>query len=414
MGLLDDKAIIGGFSTPIYNEVLNAQDLNAQEEKFKTINYTRPLGDYATPDQIATFLVENPKTQHIYTKNLNVGGVAVQDSFEKYLSKEAYNSGTLKEALKTPMHLAFAIDGDKEKLEKLQKEKPYFNLGTFLHRAILEPTKFGRAIVEPKYSLSTKEGVETGIGFWEKTIEEKGGFNNDEEITPQKAINLAHERFVSTGLSIEKQDGKKAYLKELKTISGLEAVTEENFTKIQILKKHYEEYGGGVLKRLIKHSKREISLYYTDHETGLDVKIRPDALQFEENIGVNAIISVKSSGIEDLRAFYYQAAKLHYDLSEGMYQEVASNVTGRDFNCTITVMLQTVAPFAVALLVWSPEDIEMGKYKYRAALRTAKECQETNKYPGYDAFSEQGAFGLIQMELPQWNNKDLLPISISV
>lgn len=392
---------------------LHSADVLDKELFVGAIDYTRPLSEYTTPDQIATFIVDNPKTHHIYTEDLNVNGIAIQDSFEKYLGHESLNSGTLKEALKTPMHLAFAIDGDKEKLEKLQKEKPYFNLGTFLHQAILEPTKFGRVIVEPKYSLSTKEGVATGIEFWEGTIEEKGGINNDEEITPQEALNLANERFVNTGLSLEKQDGKKAYLKELKSISGLEAVTEENFTKIQILKKHYESYGGGILKRLIKHSKREISLYYTDPETGLDVKVRPDALQFEENIGANAIISVKSSGIEDLRAFYYQAAKLHYDLSEGMYQEVASNVTGRDFNCTITVMLQTVAPFAVALLVWSPHDIEMGKHKYKTALRTVKECQETNQYPGYDAFSEQGAFGLIQMELPQWNNKDLLPISIS-
>lgn len=379
----------------------------------KGIDYTRPLSEYATPDQIANFLIDNPKTQHVYTKDLNVGGIAIQDSFEKYLGSDAYNSGTLKEALKTPLHLAFAKDGDKKKLKELQGQKPYFNLGTFLHQAILEPTKFGRVIVEPKYSLTSKEGVGIGIEFWEKLIEEKGGFNENETISAQDALNLAQERFEKTGLSLEKQDGKKAYLKELKIVSGVEPVTEENFTKIEILKKHYENYGGGILKRLLKHSKREISLYYNDHETGLDVKVRPDALQFEENIGVNAIISVKSSGIEDLRAFYYQAAKLHYDLSEGMYQEVATNVTGRDFNCTITVMLQTVAPFAVALLVWSPHDIETGKHKYRTALRTVKDCQETELYPGYDAYAEEGAFGLIQMELPQWNNKELLPTSIN-
>lgn len=376
------------------------------------IDYTRPLKEYPSASDIAAFILNNPNTQHIYTNDLNKNGIAIQDSFEKYLSNEAYNSGTLKEALKTPLHLQFAKDEDANKLAKLNGEKPYFNLGTFLHQAILEPTKFDRVLVEPKYSLNTKEGVSIGIKFWEKIIEENGGELNTEKISGQQALSLAYDNFINTGLNIEKQDGKKAYLKELKSISGIEPVTEENYLKIQILKKHYENYGGGVLKRLLKHSKREISLYYTDEETGIDVKVRPDALQFEENIGVNAIISVKSSGIEDLRAFYHQAAKLHYDLTEGMYQEVASKVTGRYFNCTITVMLQTVAPYSIALLVWSVDDIETGKHKYRTALNTIKQCEETNMYPGYDAYAEQGNFGLIEMSLPQWNNKEILPISI--
>lgn len=381
----------------------------------KHIDYSRPLNEYPTPNDIANFLMSDAKPQHIYTESLNQNGTAVQDSMEKYLANGAFSSGMLKEALKTPMHLAFSLDGDKRELEEIQGEKPHFNLGNYLHEAILEPTKFSRAIVEPKYSLATKEGVAVGIEFWEKKINERG-FGVDEkgnDLTANEALALAMQDVENLKLSIDKQDGKKTYLNALKCFSGMEAVTEENFFKIQILKKHYEEYGGGILKRLLLHSKREISLYCKDTKTGLDLKIRPDALQFEENIGVNAIISVKSSGIEDLRAFYYQAAKLHYDLSEGMYQEVASTVTGRDFNTTIMVMLQTVAPYAVAILVWSPEDIETGKHKFRTALEITKEATENNSFPGYDAYAEQGNFGMIQMNLPDWNNKDFLPSQIA-
>lgn len=380
----------------------------------KGIHYTRPLSEYPTPQTIIDFLSLGIEPKHIYTESLNVNGVAVQDKMEKYLSNEALSSGMLKEALKTPLHLSFAMDGDKESLQKLQSEKSHFNLGNYLHQAILEPTKFGRAIVEPAHSRTTTEGVEKLIDFWEKAIENQGyGFNEKEDkISVNDAFSLALEDVNRMGLNIEKIDGKRAYVNALKSFSGLEAVTEENYLKIQILKKHYEEYGGGILKRLLKHSKREISLYHTDTETGLDVKVRPDAMQFKENIGVDAIISVKSSGIEDLRTFYSQAAKLHYDLSEGMYQEVASAVTGRDFNTTIMIMLQTVAPFAVAILVWSPEDIETGKHKYRTALEIAKEAINNNHYPGYDAFAESGNYGLIQMHLPQWNNQEFLPSQI--
>jgi len=378
------------------------------------IDYTRPLKEYPTAQTIIEHISQNEKTEHIYTKDLNVNGICIQDSFEKYLGNPAKSSGMFKSALKTPMHYEFSKDGDKMELEALQGRKNYFELGEFLHQAILEPTKFGRVLVEPKQSLASTAGVEALTEFWMDVIQEQGfGVDeNGEEIPVPQVLEFAVIATETLKQPLDKMPGKKTYLATLKKLSGMEPVTEENFLKIQILKKHYEAYGDGVLKRLLKHSKREISMYYTDPGTGFDVKIRPDALQFEENIGCNAIISVKSSGIEDLRAFYYQAAKLHYDLSEGMYQEVATAVTGRDFNTTIMVMLQTVAPFAVAILVWSAEDIEMGKYKYRTALNTVLECEQKQTFPGYDAFAESGNFGLIQMELPQWNNKEILPTNI--
>lgn len=380
----------------------------------KSIDYTRPLNEYPTVEKIVDFLKQDIKPQHIYTKELNVNGVVVQDQMEKYLDSESLSSSMLKAALKTPLHFEFAKSEDKELLMATKGQPKYFNLGTYLHQAILEPTKFGRAILEPSYSLSSSEGVAIGIDFWEKEILNQGfGFDEKEnQITAAEVFSIAEKELKISNLTKEKQDGKKFYLKTLKSLSGLEPVTEENYIKIQILKKHYENYGGGILKRLLYHSKREVSIYYKEPTTGLDLKIRPDAIQFKENIGVDAIISVKSSAIEDLKAFYNQAAKLHYDLSEGMYQEGATLATGRDFNTTIMVMLQTVAPFAIAILVWSAEDIEMGKHKYHTALNNAKDILEKGSNKGYDVFSQDGYYGLIQMMLPSWNNQEMLPTNI--
>ncbi len=383
------------------------------EKEFGNIDYTRPLNEYPTADKIANFLLgKNTKNQHIYTADLNINGVAVQDTMEKYLSAEALQSSHLKKALITPLHLGFSLDDDRAELEKLKEKKGYFELGTFLHQCILEPTKFSRVIVEPKFSLTSNEGVLYLTKFWEETITEQGfGINSQgEQISVQDTFSEALNDVAKLGLSVDKIDGKKIYLQSLKVLSNLTPVSEEHFLKIQILKKQYDNYGGGILKEILKHSKREIS-FYTE-ENGVNLKVRPDAIQFEENIGVNAIISIKSTACEDLRAFYYNAAKLHYDLSEGMYQEVVSKVSGRDFNTTIMIMLQTVEPYGIAVLVWSAEDIEMGKYKFNIALQIAKECQEKGKYPGYEANAEENTFGLIQMELPQWNNREFLPSNI--
>lgn len=394
-------------------------DLNqavvSDREIFKVVDYGRSLSEYATPEEIAIFLASREKSQHIYTKDLNIGGVAVKDAMEKYLGSSDHISGSqIKAALKTPLHYFFEREsGWKQELEKYQSNKSHFDLGTFLHMCILEPSRFKRTTIEPKFSLASKDGVTNLIKFWIDKIELFGQCEVDGDIvdadTGIKAAKLAVEEL---NLDPLKMEGLKAYYRILKKISGFEAVSEEHSLIISIVHNNYLRYGGGILPELLKHSKREISMYYTDPETGLKVRIRPDAIQFEENIGCNAIISVKSTRSESISKFLYDAAKYEYHLSEGMYQSVASGVTGRDFNATITIMLQTTAPYSVAVMVWNGEDIEIGKYRYRQGLQTVLDCNESGKYPGYDAFAEAGNMGLINMKLPDWITKELPPVDV--
>lgn len=375
----------------------------------KSIDYTRPINEYPTAENVADFIKQREETHHVYTKSLNIGGVAIQDSMDKYLIDDSYSSGQLKAALKTPLHLYFEREDEaRRELDKLQ-DKSYFKLGNFLHECMLEPTKFSRVTVEPKLSRANNADLDKLIEFWEERLEELEACSlNGKEVSPQYVLDFASKTIPST----EKRDDKKKYLAIIESATGITAISETDKIIVDVVKRNYEAYGNGIIPRLLKHSKREISLYAQDDSTGLKVKIRPDALQFKENIGVNAVISVKSTGVESLSHFYYQSAKLNYELSEGMYQDVASKVTGRDFNTTIMIMLQTVAPYGVGVMVWNGEDIEIGKYKYRQALQTAYECELNNSYPTYDAFAEEGNMGLIDMKQPEWNAKDLQPTDI--
>lgn len=386
-----------------------------EQAPLNSIDYTRPLGEYATPDQIASFLSTIDKAQHIYTKILNRNGIAVQESMSRYLSSKEYiNSGALKEAQKSPLHLFYEVEsGWREKLEAYEKSKNYFVLGEFIHQAILEPTKFSRVVVEPAYKLNTKDGVLSMIAFWEDKITSLGSIDKEGlKISYKDAIESMKGSIEVSGLGLDKIDGLRAYYALLKSSSGFEAITESDKLMIDIIYSNYKRYGDGLFFDLLKHSKREISLYYNDPIYGVKQRIRPDAMQFEENIGANTIISVKSTRTESIGHFTYQSAKLNYELTEGMYCDVASAVTGRDFTGVITIMVQTVAPYGVAALVWDGEDIEIGKYKYRQALQTVAECREKGLYPGYDAFAESGNRGLIAMKQPQWNAKELHPVDV--
>lgn len=387
-----------------------------EQAPLRSIDYTRPLGEYATPDQIATFLSIREQAQHVYTESLNKNGIAVQESMSKYLASKGYiNSGALKEAQKSPLHLFYEVEsGWREKLEAYEKTKNHYVLGSFIHQALLEPTKFGRAIVEPAYKLNTKDGVQSMVAFWEDKIASIGTIDREGLLVSYKdAIESMKGCIESSGLGLDKIDGLRTYCALLKSSSGFTAITESDKLIIDIIHSNYKRYGDGLFYDLLKRSKREISLYYDDPIYGIKQRIRPDALQFSENIGADTIISVKSTRAESIGHFTYQSAKLNYELTEGMYCEVASAVTERDFNCVITIMVQTVAPFGVAALVWDGEDIEIGKYKYRQALQTTAECFESGKYPGYDAYAESGNRGLIAMKQPEWNTKELHPVDIN-
>lgn len=392
-------------------EGLNFQSLSSFSEVgnvMKSIDYTRPLNEYATPDQIASFLSTRENAVHIYSDSLRRNGFVIKEDMSKYLAAKDYiNSGALKEAIKSPLHLFYQLNsGWKDQLEAYEKTKSYFVLGEFIHQAILEPRKFERVVIEPGYKLNTKDGVKSLIAFWEDKLYETG----EEDIPTSEEVKGS---IIKAGFDLDKMDGLRQYYAALKVSSGFSSVSETDKLIIDIVYFNYRRYGDGLFPELLKRSKRETSIYYEDPVYNLRQRIRPDAMQFEENIGANTIISVKSTRAESIGHFTYQSAKLNYELSEGMYCEIASAVTRRDFNCVITIMVQTIPPYGVAALVWDGEDIEIGKYKYHQALQTVSDCLETGKYPGYDAYAEAGNRGLIAMKQPEWNTKELHPVDIN-
>ncbi|WP_293713511.1 PD-(D/E)XK nuclease-like domain-containing protein [uncultured Parabacteroides sp.] len=392
-------------------EGLNFQSLSSFSEVgnvMKSIDYTRPLNEYATPDLIASFLSTRENAVHIYSDSLRRNGFVIKEDMSKYLAAKDYiNSGALKEAIKSPLHLFYQLNsGWKDQLEAYEKTKSYFVLGEFIHQAILEPRKFERVVIEPGYKLNTKDGVKSLIAFWEDKLYEA----EEDEVSTSEEVK---ETIIKAGFDLDKMDGLRQYYAALKVSSGFSSVSETDKLIIDIVYFNYRRYGDGLFPELLKRSKRETSIYYEDPVYNLRQRIRPDAMQFEENIGANTIISVKSTRAESIGHFTYQSAKLNYELSEGMYCEIASAVTRRDFNCVITIMVQTIPPYGVAALVWDGEDIEIGKYKYHQALQTVSDCLETGKYPGYDAYAEAGNRGLIAMKQPEWNTKELHPVDIN-
>lgn len=367
-------------------EYQDLSDFTVGDELNIPIELDYDKSSYPALDDMLSFIRYDEKPATVINMDeLSVNGICVKDDIREYLDNPAISSSCLKEALKSP--LAFFVH---ENMVFPPKEGKHFELGTFAHMAFLEPERFDKVAVAPDgISLATKEGTIRMINFYQEL----------KRTTPSQ--------FGSEWKMQELKD----YLEREKSECQYQIIEPEHKIIIDAMKQHYNTYGGGIIPKLMKGAVTEVSIYGND-EYGQAVRIRPDAINIEENIGVNAIISVKTTRAESIGKFTYDCARLKYEVSEGFYQQVASNVTGRNFNATIMIILQTIPPYQPAVLWWSPDSIEVGKYKATIATSIIAECREKNRYPGFDAKAPEGNCGIYEFELPDWAMKEEHPTAI--
>lgn len=252
--------------------------------------------EYPTKEEMLDFISLNCNKPpiNIDLKELSVNGMVKRDPMEMYLQSKYISSSNLKNALKTPRSFYY----DYERVFE-EKERPCFQLGTFAHMAFLEPRLFDLVKVEPKYNQSSKDGVLSMIDFYNDLLSSDNNYvpDVDEEIPCVNWNFNALKDF---------RDNKKQKCIDL----GYSFISEEMSMIIEALKRNYYWYGGGIIPQLLKGAFSEVSFYGKDEETGLNVRVRPDYFNVEENIGVNAVISFKTTRADDLGKFYYDCAKL--------------------------------------------------------------------------------------------------------
>lgn len=343
-------------------------------------------GEYTPFEELVHRLGLLPDTPpRTFNYRLSVRGRVTHDSMDRYLAAKGNSSSLLKEALNSPRHYYI-----KSRQVLPARRAHHFELGTFIHSAILEPDMFAKVRVLPDANRFTREGLYDLVRFYGDTLGLPWGYD----------------------LDAMKIQGLRGVLRDLESRAadmGYTFIGEEDRAIIDVIRASYMTYGDGILPRLMRHAKVETSMYGRDAATRLPVKIRPDGIILSESLGVNLIVSVKTTSATSVETFLRDCAKYRYELAEGMYLDVASEITGRPFSGTLMIMAQTVMPYQVAAIYWDAEDLQIGKYKYRQALDIVKQCTDADSWPGFDSKAESGSYGIIQGKLPDYIKSELLP-----
>lgn len=164
--------------------------------------------------------------------------------------------------------------------------------------------------------------------------------------------------------------------------------------------KHMVEscYRDAVIKKLITNTEYQVSCFWTDEQTGLRLKCRPDICKSKKNV----IVNIKTALDGSPKAFSQDLAKLDYPLQACM------EMTG----CLRSGLMESVdnyfwlvvekePPFNATLYEFDESDIRSSMDELDYVLRKIKRAQDENMFPGYSDRADN-QYGILKAEIPMW------------
>ena len=133
----------------------------------------------------------------------------------------------------------------------------------------------------------------------------------------------------------------------------------------------------------------ERSFFAQCPDTGMKVKCRPD------RIAGATIFDLKTC--DDIGRFEIDVKKWGYHIQAAFYSDVFELATGKKPDKFIFMAVEKREPFDTCLYELSAEYFEIGRIKYKKAMKEMKACQESGNFPGV-----MGDKPVLTIDAPYW------------
>lgn len=243
-------------------------------------------------------------------------------SNEAYHASPAISRSKLMLLDKSPYHFWHEVlSGEAEKKEAT----PAMKVGSLFHTLLLEPAKF-----DDEYLIITQ-----------KTMPTKG--TNPYNLVMEEA-------------------------------QGRTVLTREQFDKTKAMADATRKHE--IVSTLLDEAAFEQSIFWTDEETGLQFKTRPDI--WAEKM----IVDLKTTSDASINSFVRSAFNYGYYLQAGMAFE-ACKAIGKPFEMFVILACEKEAPHVPAVFMMDDEALQFGIDQFTSYKKRLKKCLETNTWPGY-------------------------------
>jgi len=168
--------------------------------------------------------------------------------------------------------------------------------------------------------------------------------------------------------------GKQEYAEFIASAGMKTVITEEQyqtaFAMCEALKTH------NIVLDLVLDAEYEKSIFWTDRETGLQFKARPDIWH------AHMVVDLKSTQSAEYKYFQNSAVRGGYFLQAGMMHE-ACNAVNRPFEKFVFLAAEKKPPYAPAIYTLDDWSIEFGIEQFNNLKRKLVMCIEKNEWPSY-------------------------------
>lgn len=155
-------------------------------------------------------------------------------------------------------------------------------------------------------------------------------------------------------------------------------------------------YKDAVIQKLISNTEYQLSLFWTDEESGLKMKTRPDICKRKKN----SIINLKTTIDGSPKSFFRDMANYDYPL------QACIEISG----CLATGLMDTVdnyfwlvvekePPYNATVYEFTKEDLNWCMDNLRYVINKVKRALDDNMFPGYSDQADN-QFGIIQAQIP--------------
>lgn len=131
---------------------------------------------------------------------------------------------------------------------------------------------------------------------------------------------------------------------------------------------------------LMKEGISEQSVFWTDRETGMLCKCRPDRIP-DGDKGV--IVDIKTTKDAAYQAFTNSVIKFGYHRQAAFYLNGYNAASGKEADAFVFVACEREIPYRVEVYAMSADFVEYGKSEVRRLMLVEKACREGGYYPHY-------------------------------
>jgi hypothetical protein len=257
--------------------------------------------------------------------------------------------------------------------------------------------------------MPKSEGMHFGFGnAFELALLDKDNFNKYTAIIQDEAwVSMANEERVKDGkepYSVPRNSAKYQAEKSkfFASNQGKYFVNDKGKESFEAIEHMLEScYKDETIKKLIQGTEYQLSLFWTDPITGLNLKTRPDICKRKNNVIVNlkTILDGSPQNFSKELANYDYPLQACVEISGCIESGLMEKVDNYFW-----LVVEKEPPYNATLYEFIKADIDACMIDFRFLLGSIAKAFETNEFPGYTELADN-KWGILNANIPAWYKK---------